>query len=152
MTDDVGAIPATEGEYTAEHWYDLAVELEATSPLEAIAAYQHTLDRDPSIADAHVNLGRLYQLTGERGRAEAHYRDAVRLAPDDPVPHFNLGVLLEELGRRDEAAHAYGQAVNRDPEFADAHCNLGLLLESLGRAQEAMKHLMTARELYRTSE
>ena len=68
------------------------------------------------------------------------------------MPHFNLGVLLEEQGRRDEAAHAYQQAVNRDPEFADALCNLGLLLESMGRKQDATRHLMAARELYRTTE
>jgi tetratricopeptide (TPR) repeat protein len=137
---------------TAEQWYDLALELEASSPGEAMRAYDHALEHDSTMADAHVNLGRLYHLAGERGRAEAHYRDAVRLAAEDPVPHFNLGVLMEEQGRRDEAVHAYAQAVARDPEFADAHCNLGLLLESLGRRQEAMRHLMAARELYRSSE
>jgi len=144
--------PMSEAEMNAEQWYERALDLEGTTPLEAIAAYQQVLERDPGMTDAHVNLGRLYHLAGERGRAEAQYRDAVRLAPDDPTPHFNLGVLLEEQGRRDEATHAYAQAVARDPEFADAHCNLGLLLESMGRRQEAMGHLMTARELYRSEE
>jgi hypothetical protein len=41
--------------------------------------------------------------------------------------------------------------VSRDPDFADAHCNLGLLLESLGRRQEAARHLMAARDLYRST-
>lgn len=136
----------------AEQLHDLATEREASSPAEAIEAYRSALERDPGMADAHVNLGRLYHLAGERGRAEAHYRDAVRLAPDDPIPHFNLGVLMEEQGRREEAALAYRQAVSRDPEFADAHCNLGLLLESLGRRQEATRHLMAARDLYRSSD
>jgi DNA-binding transcriptional MerR regulator len=137
---------------TAEQCYELGLELEGSSPLEALAAYQRAVELDPWMADAHVNLGRLYHLTGERGRAEAHYRDAVRLAPEDPVPHFDLGVLLEEQGRREEAVNAYQQAVNRDPDFADAECNLGLLLESMGRRQDAARHLMTARELYRTTE
>jgi DNA-binding transcriptional MerR regulator len=144
--------PRPVAEPTLEQLYDQATELEASSPAQAIEAYQRLLERDPGMADAHVNLGRLFHLTGERGRAEAQYRDAVRLAPDDPVPHYNLGVLLEEQGRRDEAAHAYNQAVSRDPDFADAHCNLGLLLESLGRRSEAMRHLMAARELYRSSD
>lgn len=136
-------------ELTAEQLYEDALDIEESSPEEAIETYRRVLELDPFMADAHVNLGRLYQQAGERGRAEAHYRDAVRLNTTDPVPHFNLGVLLEEQGRREEAAHAYSQAVNRDPDFADAHCNLGLLLEALGRRQEAMRHLMTARELYR---
>ena len=142
--------PATD--LTAEQLYETALELEASAPQNAIATYLRALEMDPYLADAHVNLGRLYHRSAERGRAEAHYRDAVRLAPDDPVPHFNLGTLLEEMGRREEAVLAYGQAVSRDPEFADAHCNLGLLLESLGRRREAMHHLMTARELYQTPE
>jgi Flp pilus assembly protein TadD len=86
-------------------------------------------------------------MAGERGRAEPHYREAVRQDPDDPTPHFNLGVLLEELGRKDEAVLAYRQAILRDPDFADAHCNLGLLLEATGRRQEAVRHLMLARQL-----
>ncbi|HTM58136.1 MAG TPA: tetratricopeptide repeat protein [Candidatus Udaeobacter sp.] len=137
---------------SAAEWYEHGLEIEASAPDEAIQAYEQAIGLDPTLADAHVNLGRLFHLRGERGRAEALYRDAVRLAPEDPTSHFNLGVLLEEQKRRDEAVHAYNQAIGRDPEFADAHCNLGLLLESLGRTQDAMRHLMTARELYRTTE
>jgi hypothetical protein len=147
LADDAGG-PRGAGP-SSEQWYETGVELERSAPAEAIRAYEHALERNPAMADAHVNLGRLYHAAGERGRAEAHYRDAVRLAPGDPTSHFNLGVLLEEQGRREEAVLAYGQALARDPDFADAHCNLGLLLESLGRRQDAMRHLMAARELYR---
>jgi tetratricopeptide (TPR) repeat protein len=143
--DDVDDPDATL--LTAEQWYEMGCELEAASPERALMAYQRSVDMDPAVADAHVNLGRQLHIAGELGRAEPHYREAVRLDPDDPTPHFNLGVLLEESGRRDEAVHAYRQAVLRDPDFADAHCNLGLLLESLGRRQEAVRHLMAARKL-----
>ncbi|HET7226312.1 MAG TPA: tetratricopeptide repeat protein [Candidatus Eisenbacteria bacterium] len=151
-----GATPASapevDDESSPEAWYELGLDLESRSPGEAVDAYRRALALDPDMADAHVNLGRLHHLAGERGLAEVQYREAVRFAPDDPTPHFNLGVLLEEQGRRDEAIHAYQQALRRDPEFADAHCNLGLLLESMGRAQDAMRHLMSARELYRTTQ
>ena len=141
------AVPSEDSGADATDWYHTGCELEAESPLRALEAYEHALDLDPDLSEAHVNLGRLLHLAGERGRAEPHYREAVRLDPDDPTPHFNLGVLLEELRRPDEAVHAYRQAILRDPDFADAHCNLGLLLESLGRRQEAMRHLMAARTL-----
>ena len=132
---------------SAEDWYEAGCELEATSPARAVEAYERAIDLDPSVAEAHVNLGRLYHMAGETGRAEPQYREAARLDPGDPTPHFNLGVLFEEVGRREEAVHAYRQAILRDPDFADAHCNLGLLLESLGRRQEAVRHLMAARQL-----
>ncbi len=135
---------------TAADWYEAGCDLERVSPERACRAYERAIELDPSLADAHVNLGRLLHLAGEWGRAEPQYREAVRLDPDDPTPHFNLGVLLDEAGRRDEAVLAYLQAVRRDPDFADAHCNLGLLLESLGRRHEAVRHLMTARELMGT--
>jgi tetratricopeptide (TPR) repeat protein len=145
--EELPARRSADAPLTADDWYEFGCELEAASPEQARDAYQHALDLNPDMADAHVNLGRQLHLLGERGRAEPHYREAVKLDPEDPTPHFNLGVLLEESGRRDEAVLAYRQAVLRDPDFADAHCNLGLLLESLGRRQEAMRHLMAARQL-----
>lgn len=137
---------------SADEWYELGCELEATEPERAIEAYGKAIALDPELADAHVNLGRLLHMAGERGRAEPHYREAVRLDPADPTPHFNLGVLLEELGRKDEAVLAYKQAILRDPDFADAHCNLGLLLEATANRTEAMRHLMLARQLLGTAE
>ena len=144
----VPARRAGEPSMTGEEWFNLASELEATSPDEARRAYQHALEHDPTLADAHVNLGRLFQQAREFATAEAHYRVATQQAPDDPVPWFNLGVLLDEVGRRQEAVHAYRKGIERDPEFADAHYNLGLLYEAVGRRTEAMTHLRRARALY----
>ncbi|HEY7041684.1 MAG TPA: tetratricopeptide repeat protein [Methylomirabilota bacterium] len=137
--------PATR---TAEEWFDLGCELEAASPDEARQAYEQALDLDPALADAHVNLGRLFHHAGEAGPAETHYRSAIAHAPRDPVAHFNLAALLEETGRAPDAVASYQQAIAADPDFADAHYNLGLLLDSLGRRATAMSHLRAARRLY----
>lgn len=137
---------------TAEQWFHLAGELEATSPEEARRAYHQALALDPAFSDAHNNLGRLYHESNEPVRAEAHYRAAAKHAPDDPVPHFNLGVLLEDLKRLDEAVGAFRQAIAHDPDFADAHHRLGLLLDALGKRSEAIRHLRLARKLYARSD
>lgn len=133
---------------SAEEWFHLAVELETTSPEEARQAYHHALDADPDLADAHLNVGRLYHEAKDHPRAEVHYRAAVSRAPEDPTAHFNLGVLLDDLGRHEEAIRAYRDAIAQDQNFADAHYNLGLIYETLGRRSEAMHHLRTARTLY----
>jgi len=133
---------------TAEGWSNLASALESTSPDEARLAYHQALELDPTLADAHVNLGRLYHQAREYTKAEAHYRSAGELEPDDPIPHFNLGVLLDDMGRRSEAVQAYRRAVERDPDFADAHYNLGLVFEALGKRAETITHLRRARALY----
>jgi tetratricopeptide (TPR) repeat protein len=142
------ATPARGPALSAEQWMTLASELEATSPAEARRAYHQALQLDPMLADAHINLGRLYHEAKEAPRAEAHYRIAIQHAPDDPIGHFNLAVLLDDLGRVDEAARAYRAALTRDRDFADAHYNLGLLLDRLGRRSDAIAHLRTARKLY----
>jgi tetratricopeptide (TPR) repeat protein len=133
---------------TAEQWFDVGCELEDGSPMEARQAYVQCLAIDAMHADAHLNLGRLEHEAGELGRAEMHYRGAVRCEPGDAVAHFNLAVLMEDRGRPEEAIHAYHQAILRDPDLADAHYNLGLLLEARGRRDDALKHLMAARRLY----
>jgi tetratricopeptide (TPR) repeat protein len=137
--------PATR---TAEEWFDLGCELEAASPEEARRAYEQAIALDPALADAHVNLGRLFHHAGLTDRAETHYRAALAHAPRDPIGHFNLAGLLEEIGRTQDAVAAYQQALAADPDFADAHYNLGLLLDSLGRRAGAMTHLRAARRLY----
>ena len=137
--------PATR---TAEEWFDLGCELEASSPEEARHAYEQAIALDPALADAHVNLGRLFHHAGLTDRAETHYRAALAHAPRDPIAHFNLAGLLEEAGRTQAAVASYQHALAADPDFADAHYNLGLLLDSLGRRSGAMTHLRAARRLY----
>lgn len=137
--------PATR---TAEEWFDLGCELEAASPDEARHAYEQAIALDPTLADAHVNLGRLFHHARLTEPAETHYRTALSHAPRDPIAHFNLAGLLEETGRTQDAVASYEHALTADPDFADAHYNLGLLLDSLGRRASAMTHLRAARRLY----
>ncbi len=133
---------------TADHWFNLGVELEATSTKEAERAYHMALEVDPKMAAAHLNLGKLYHDAGELEKAEAHYRAAGEIDPEEPAPHFNLGVLLEDLKRPQEALRSYREAVKLDPAFADAHYNLALLFESMGKKAEAVAHFRTARKIY----
>jgi tetratricopeptide (TPR) repeat protein len=133
---------------TAEHWFNLGVELEPTSTQEARQAYHMALELEPEMAAAHLNLGKLHHDAGEVQKAEAHYRAAAESDPEDPAPHFNLGVLMEDFKRPQEAMGAYREAIKLDPAFADAHYNLALLFESMGKKAEAVAHFRTARKIY----
>jgi tetratricopeptide (TPR) repeat protein len=135
---------------TAEHWFNLGVELESSSIQEAQRAYAMALGIDAHMSNAHLNLGRLYHDAKELKKAEAHYRAAVASAPQDPAPRFNLGVLMEDLNQPLAAIRAYREALRLDPAFADAHYNLGLLCEALGNKAEAVVHFRAARKLYRS--
>lgn len=131
----------------AEAWYDLACDLEITSPQEARAAYQRAIELDPNHADAHVNLGRILHEEGAPAAAEQHYRRALDADAEHPTAAFNLGVALEDLGRLREAREMYERTLELDPENADAHFNLAGILERRGDKPGALRHLKTYRRL-----
>jgi DNA-binding transcriptional MerR regulator len=143
------ALSSRPAETPPEAWelFDFALELEATDPAAAYQAYGQALVRDPSLADAHVNLGRLLQLAGRTHEAMEHYMAAMRLQSSDPTAAFNLGTALEELGRWPDALAAYEQAIDVDGRFADAHFNLARLSDQLGHRVEAIRHLRAYKRL-----
>jgi tetratricopeptide (TPR) repeat protein len=137
---------AAQEERTAREWFELAVELEAVAPAEARAAYEHVLELEPTHADAHVNLGRLLQESGETRSAAAHYRDALG-AGDHAIAAFNLGIAMEDLQRPGDALEAYTRALEADPRLAEAHWNLARLHEKRGDRAAALRHYREFRDL-----
>ncbi|NNF39277.1 MAG: tetratricopeptide repeat protein [Gemmatimonadetes bacterium] len=134
-----------DGALDADDWYDLGLDLEAVSPVEAERAYDRALALAAEHADAAVNRGRLRHERGDLDRAEADYRRAVGVRPDHALAHFNLGVVLEDRGRDAEAGDAYRAALGHDPQLADAHFNLAGLLERSGDVAGAVRHLAAYR-------
>jgi tetratricopeptide (TPR) repeat protein len=51
--------------------------------------------------------GMRYGAAADFARAEASFREAVRLAPDEPYPHYQLGYTLALVGRHEEALEEY---------------------------------------------
>src|SRR5262249_56116858 len=71
---------------SADEWCDLAMEIEARSPLEARAAYHHALDLEPDHVVARINLGRLLHADGNLVAPEAHFPEAFPHNPHSPPP------------------------------------------------------------------
>jgi len=142
----VSAEAQEQAGYSAEEWFELAVELEAVTTEEASAAYERALALDPGHADAHVNLGRLRHEQGRAREAAAHYRQALEAGPH-AVGAFNLRVALEDLHRPNEAIAAYQRALAADDTFTEAHYNLARLFERRGDAQAALRHFHAYRRL-----
>ncbi len=132
---------------TAEQCFELALELEATAPQEAKAAYLETLRLEPRHADGHLNLGRLLHEEGDVEGAVRHYRRAAVLQPDDATAVFNLGVGLQDLGRLRRAVEAYRKTIEVDPGYADAYFNLAGLYEELGEKAVAIQNLKIYKSL-----
>jgi tetratricopeptide (TPR) repeat protein len=145
LADRMSSIPRANDE--AEELYDVACEVETSSPDQAREVYERLLEIDPDHVDAHVNLGRLLHEDGAPAAAEKHYRRALDLDPDHEIAAFNLGVALEDLGRFKDAIDAYLRALELDPQNADAHFNLAGLYERRGEKAAALRHLKTYKRL-----
>jgi tetratricopeptide (TPR) repeat protein len=134
--------------HTADGLYETALDLElAGRGDEARDTYEAVLRRDPKLAGARINLGRLLHAAGRYAEAEALYRAALEQDPGNALAAFNLGVALEDQGKADDAADAYRTALGIDEGYADAHYNLSRLLEAEGDFRGALRHLSRFRRL-----
>lgn len=89
------------------------------------------------LAAAYGELGVLYHAYALAEPAEACYRNAARLAPQDPRWPHDLGVLLQDAGQLDEAAAAYGRALALAPGDLPALLHLGEIRRQQGRPADA---------------
>jgi tetratricopeptide (TPR) repeat protein len=135
------------GKAPAENWFARALELEASDPVAALAAYENAIEADDEDVSAWTNWGRLLHEQGKLAEAERVYRRAQKHCPTDAVLMFNFGVLLEDLGRPTAALEAYMIAVGADPTLADCHYNLARIYEATGKPQHAIRHLGEYRRL-----
>jgi tetratricopeptide (TPR) repeat protein len=94
-------------------------------------------DVDPGFGKRHVIRAVAWLSLGDVTKAEAEYREALRLNPSSAVAHAGVGAALLEQERFSEAAHHLRTAATGQPSNAVAHFNLGLALARLGTWREA---------------
>ncbi len=143
----VEARTGTVEDGSALAWYVAADTIEADDPAAAEAAYRKAIALDPTIAEAHLNLGRLLHAGGATREALEHYRRALAIHPDDATTLYNIGVASQDLGADDEAIAAYERAIELAPRFADARYNIATLYERRGEEALAVQHLREYRDL-----
>ncbi|MBN9888787.1 tetratricopeptide repeat protein [Salipiger abyssi] len=119
---------------------------------EAVAAYDAALE---SFDGAHPSQWFLYYARGiskERLKnwdgAEADFREALELNPDQPQVLNYLGYsLVEHHEKLDEALKMIERAVSAQPQSGYIVDSLGWALYRLGRYEEAVVHMERAAEL-----
>lgn len=105
----------------AAPYFGLGLALAETGQFRtAIAALQAGLEIDPTRADAHFALARLFDRCRDADRAVAHYDASALHAPDWPEPHLYKAALYDGLGDGAAAYDSYGRALKRGapPGFA----------------------------------
>lgn len=143
----ISVIEEVRADASAEAHFADGAALEIEDAAAAVEAYEHAVAADPTMLDAHINLGRLLHERGRHACAERVYRSAIEACGNEPLLLFNLGVLLDDMRREDEAMQAYEAALRGDPAMADCHYNLALLFEDLQKPKDAIRHMAQYRRL-----
>lgn len=135
--------------WTADEWFDRALELEEGDPRAAIAAYQHALKLRPDCTETLINMGRLHAENGEPEEAVAAFRRALDLDARDATALYNLGVVAQDGGDDEHAIELYQAALKIDPRLCEAHYNLATIFDRTGDARAAIRHINEYRKLTR---
>jgi tetratricopeptide (TPR) repeat protein len=102
--------------------------------------WTHTLACTSRNSGAHFIFATGLAREGRIDEALKHYRKAMDIQPDDPLPPCNIADILANQGRIDEAVAWYQKALKIQPDCVMAHNNLGELLARQGRLDEAAEH------------
>lgn len=126
---------ATRQGRTAEAGMHAATSTKLEEVAQFLNLYGDRVREDPSDAEATLGIGMIYlDLFNGMGRdpelasqAEAAFKGALRLQPDNLKALLNLAFLRSIEERYDEAIALLDEAVALDPEFATAHLNRGFI-------------------------
>lgn len=115
----------------ARFWLGTIAHRERRYP-DALTHYEAAREYDRRNPQLLCQLASVYDQSGDKLRAEACYREALRAEPRLAVAHYNLGTLLAARGERIAARRAFEAALGHDPTLIQAHTNLGnaLLVEN----------------------
>ena len=105
---------------------------------DKFALFDSVLARNPDCWMAHNNLAILLVKEERISEAAEHFREALRLKPNDAENENNLGTALSRLHRPAEAIPEYEAALRLKPDYPEVRFDLGLALLNTGRAHEAI--------------
>jgi TolB-like protein/DNA-binding winged helix-turn-helix (wHTH) protein/Tfp pilus assembly protein PilF len=109
---------------------------------QAWAAAEQALSLDPSLAEAHAALGfSNWFYLWNQSAAEAEFRKAIALEPNNVNAHHWYEQMLMTAGRFSEAEQQMQAALDVDPRSPILRSNLAWLYEYEGRFPEAVQQM-----------
>ncbi|HJQ84420.1 MAG TPA: tetratricopeptide repeat protein [Candidatus Binatia bacterium] len=124
-----------------------ASQLDPAFQGDAIAAFEHVLERDPKNADALRGLANVHYDRDDHRKAIPAYEKYLAIRPEDPSARTDLATMYLYGGDPDRAIATYQAVIRDNPSFLQAHYNLAVTYHGQGNDTEALKELQIARGL-----
>jgi 4-amino-4-deoxy-L-arabinose transferase-like glycosyltransferase len=145
----IGAVAAIDLALTtwrARRWISLAAGTVGVIVL-AVAVnfpWAHPTDGIAFTAELERVVGAALEVRGDVKSAEARYRRALELDPENADAYYLMGNLCRAGHRGDEALHYFREALRLRPDHDSARGNLGFLLYERGAIGPALNELELA--------
>jgi TolB-like protein/DNA-binding winged helix-turn-helix (wHTH) protein/Tfp pilus assembly protein PilF len=110
-------------------------------------AAQKALDLDPGLAEAHALLGRILKKQFQWADAEAEYKQALALNPNNSTAHLDYAQWLMSHGRVDEALAWSRRARELDP-LGKAGDTIGWMLFQARHYDDSIRELRSFLAVY----
>lgn len=112
-----------------------------------IVHLQEAIALDPTLWEAHYNLGLAQRQQGELQQAAQSFHNVVSLKPDFALGYANIGGILADTRNWGQAQLYLQEAIALEPNLAIAHYNLGLVHRRTGQLESAIQSWETASHL-----
>lgn len=110
---------------------------------KAIQAARKALELDPGLAEAHALLGRILKKQFQWNDAEAEFKQALALNPNNASSHLEYADWLTSHGRLDEALAWAHRARELDP-LSDAGESIAWILFQARRYDDSIREMRSA--------
>jgi protein O-mannosyl-transferase len=115
------------------------------------ALYAHALTVVEHNWLAHNNMAILFAQSSRNNEAITHFRESLRINPNQPAGFLNLGKAYQATGNSGAAIDAFREAVKLGPNVAEGHISLGyayLIAGNLDLAYQEYLQLMRLNDSY----
>jgi tetratricopeptide (TPR) repeat protein len=109
-----------------------------------LVLWSDNVQKSPSKARPHYNLGSSYLLRGLTEKAILEFRDAIQIDPGYSDAYLNLGVAYASIGAEEKAMEALYKAIQLNPADSESYYNLGLLYSNKGSGHLAIEQYQKA--------
>lgn len=103
----------------------------------ALGYFENAVNKDPTRADAWIQVGYCKTKQGKTADAIRAYQQALQLRPNSAEVYNKLGDAHFYAGRFSEAIEAYKEAARLEPKSAEAYYNLALTYHEIGNPELA---------------
>jgi tetratricopeptide (TPR) repeat protein len=109
--------------------------------------FRKTLELDPSLDIARLQLGMALESQGKLTQAAKQYELYLANEGQDPKALARMGGLLRKMGNNNDAIYYYEQALEKQAQNPHLHNALGELFLDLSQYHKAAQHFKTALQI-----